>query len=418
VAGAPSTDEQDLQQVLAGVRAGAARLRAVPVDQLIARVDRVVQRWLEARSPWMENAVQLLGASTGFHPRMLAHALPFQLELLHAAALEDLLRREFGRPSGVDVPQWPTQLVVHVLAGNIPGLAAVPICLGLVAKQATVIKPASGDPLFAQLFHESLCELDPELAAAVAVVSWRGGDRRVENTVFSNADVVVAMGGFDALRSLSAQLGRKLRALGPRLSFAFVGRDVLESEATADAWARAVAYDVSVWDQRGCLSPQLVFVETGGIFGPAEFSELLAAHLQAWLEPLPCRSLTPEEQAAIRAFRDEAEWQPGARLLASRGDLAWSIAIEPEPRFVPTCLHRCVRVQPVADVETLVSLLAPHRAWLEGAGLGVQKERFPWIKALLCSIGVHWVTPLGRMQRPTLEWCPGGRPRIVDWICQ
>ncbi|GIW44568.1 MAG: acyl-CoA reductase [Candidatus Binatia bacterium] len=395
---------------------GPARLRSIPTRELVARVGRVVEAWLQPDSFWMAKAVAKLPAATGFHQRMIAHALPFQLEMVMASELLKFLDREIGPPEVMDHRDRPQRLVVHIISGNIPALAAVPMVLGVVTKQPTIIKPAAGDPLFAHLFWESMHSLDPEICAALAVIDWRGGVSPAEAVVLDAADVVVAMGGTEAMAALAQRVGRRLHALGPRLSFAFIGRECLSGESEAGAWARALAYDVSVWDQRGCLSPQIAFVEDGAPVGPGDFARMLADSLAGLCTELPPRRLALEEQLAVIAFRDEAEWRPGTELLASTGSLNWAIALESSPRFLPTPLHRCVRIQPIADVRDLLPLLAPHKPLLEAAGVAVSPERWARVRGVLFEAGVHWVTPLGSMQRPTLQWRPGGRSRIEGWF--
>lgn len=406
----------DLRHLLAEVRAGAARLRSVPTAEVIERVSRIVQAWLQPGSKWMQVARSGLPEATGFHPAMIAHALPFQLEFLTAESIRRLIEREFGSLSALDNPDWPLRLVVHVMAGNIPALAAVPMVLGVVAKQATVIKPASGDPLFPYLFEQSLRALDPELAAAVSVISWRGGASKAEETVFAEADVVVAMGGADAMSALHARLGKRVRAYGPRLSFAVVCRDCLATPAEARIWAQALAYDASLWDQRGCLSPQIAFVERGGAVPVKDFASMVAEAMASWCIELPPRSLTIGEQLAVRAFRDSAEWEPGTEVLASCGNLNWTVTVEPQARFLPTPQHRCLRLQPVAAIEELAPMLGRYSDLLEGAGVAAGPERRPTLERLLENVGVHWVATLGSIQRPTLEWRPGGRDRVREWL--
>ncbi|MCX8071952.1 MAG: hypothetical protein N3C12_05820 [Candidatus Binatia bacterium] len=388
----------------------------MPSEELVERIVRVVRPWLAPDSPWMARACSEMPEATGFHPAMIAHALPFQLELLEAAAIRAVVERELGSLRALDEADWPLRVIVHVVAGNIPALAAVPIAFGLLAKQATIVKPASGDPLFPDLFHCSLRSMDPELARAVAIVEWRGGAAGIEDVVFDAADVVVAMGGAVTMASLQSRLGSKLRAFGPRLSFALVGKECLQSLEEANRWACALAYDVSVWDQRGCLSPQIAYVERGAPVEVAEFAAMVGDALQRFSTELPPRRLTLAEQVAVRLFRAEAEWQDGVRLLASQGDLSWTVTVEPRPSFTPTPQHRCLRVQPIAHVEEILPVVAEHRAWLEAAGLAVGPQRWADTANALQESGVHWVTTLGTMQRPTLEWRPGGRDRIKDWL--
>lgn len=406
----------ELRPLLARTRAAAARLQSVPAADILARLERLLAAWRKPGSVWMEAAIQRVAAAGPFHPRMVAHALPFQLELLDPAAIRRLVESELGTLAALDEPHHAVRVVAHVMAGNIPGLAAVPMCLGVVAKQATVIKPAAGDPEFPRLFHASWQELDPELAETVAVVPWRGGDTGVEHIVLGEADVVVAMGSEAALAAIRQRVRGKFIGLGPRLSFAFVAADYLGSTHEAARCADALAYDVSVWDQRGCLSPQIVFVEKGRDVSLYQFAELLGTALERWAEELPGGTVSVPELAAIRTFRDEAQWQPGVRLVVPQGSLGWTVVVEPRAQFLPTCLGRTIRVQPVDSVAALVSLLAPHRHLLEGAGLAVPRRRWRRVAEQLRGAGVHWVTRLGTMQRPTLAWRPGGRDRIREWI--
>src|SRR5207248_1555027 len=76
------------------------------------------------------------------------------------------------------------------------------------------------------------------------------------------AEVVVATGSDATLAALVPRLGRRLIAHGPRWSVAVV-------ERAAAAEVDAIALDVALHDQRGCLSPHAVYV-TGDARGFAE----------------------------------------------------------------------------------------------------------------------------------------------------
>ena len=53
------------------------------------------------------------------------------------------------------------------------------------------------------------------------------------------------------------------------MSFSLVTK---ESLVDAEALAHKAAYDVALYDQQGCLSPQLIYVEEGGAVTPKEFA--------------------------------------------------------------------------------------------------------------------------------------------------
>ena len=63
---------------------------------------------------------------------------------------------------------------------------------------------------------------------------------------------------------------------------------------------------MALYDQQGCLSPQLIYVEEGGAVTPKEFAALLATGLAHWHTELPRGPVPPEVSTAIRRARDEA----------------------------------------------------------------------------------------------------------------
>ena len=89
-------------------------------------------------------------------------------------------------------------------------------------------------------------------------------------------------------------------AYGPRVSVAVVGRTALDGGESA---AKALALDVALHDQRGCLSPHAVFVEEVGAVTPREFAGRLAAALEKLVARLPPPIGTVEERAAVCVSR-------------------------------------------------------------------------------------------------------------------
>ena len=155
-----------------------------------------------------------------------------------------------------------------------------------------------------------------------------------------------------------------------------VGRPVDDVGAAWEAMVRAVrnvgrqgiaataisAVDVALWDQRGCLSPQVCFLET--TFEEAHlFTTRLAGAFERQVRLLPPRRLSVAEQVAVRRFRDEAEWENiGGRrrdVILPETTLDWSIVVEAQPIFRPTPLCRSLRVLPLPHVGELTSALRP-----------------------------------------------------------
>jgi hypothetical protein len=273
--------------------------------------------------------------------------------------------------------------------------------------------------VFPALFARSLAEVDADLGACIAACYWRGGDRTVEAAAFAAADLVVASGDDATLAEIRARCSARFIGHGHKISFAVIDAEVLRSSALTAAAATGLALDVAIWDQRGCLSPQLCFVE-GHFDQASSFAHLLAGELDRLSARLPSGDKSVEEHVAIRRFRAEAEWAaPGRQrplLLGSGATTDWTVVVEPHPVFRPTPLGRSLRILPLQDLSQLPPLLEPVRSSLEGAGRAVAPGREAKLDQLLAAAGVHHIAPLGAMQRPTLSWKQGGRPRVADWV--
>jgi len=397
------------------------QLRRRSVDDLLVIVDRVMRSWLHPQSTRRRQAEAVLPAATGFSTEMVRHGLPLLLDGLYAESIRALLDTELGDHRVLDGVEAGSHaagapMILHVMSGNIPGLVAVPVLLSLVLKSAVLVKSAAGDPIFPALLAASISEVDAVLGRCVLVTYWRGGDQGIEAAALSAADLVVASGSDAAIAALASRAARRFIGHGHKVSFAAVARECLRDSEAAQEIARRLAYDVSLWDQQGCLSPQLCYVESGGKVTPREFAAALAHALGDYAARLPPRQLSFDERAEVLRFRQEAEWRPARTALASSDCTAWSISIEEDAEFVPTCLNRCIRIKVVRDLAELASALASHRPHLEAVGLAAEAARVQDISMMLAGRGVHRICPIGALQRPPLSWRQSGRPRIADWV--
>jgi hypothetical protein len=403
-----ATTPAELRRVIDSLRGSRAGLVAHAPNAVIAALSDVVAAWLAPHSPWRARAEALLPAATGFSAAMVRHALPTMLEPLASPALAERLAAEVGARRG-------PELILHILPGNLPGLAAIPAALSLAIGSTALLKAGRGDRIFPELFAASIAQRAPELGACVAACYWPGGERACEDVALEAADLVVAAGDDATIEDLAARSRGRFIGHGHRISFAVVTREVV----AAPRAAAALASDVAIWDQRGCLSPQLCVVE-GDRDTARDFGALVAAALRPLAHELPPARLSSAERLAVRRLRDDAEWQRlgggSATLFALADEAEGTVVVEPAPVFLPSPLCRSLRVVPVADVDALSTLLAPARAVLECAGLCAGPERRPVFAARLTACGVHRVCALGEMQRPPLAWRQGGRPRVGEWV--
>jgi len=424
----PALTVPELSTVLDGmIAARDGYLADLPVLEIVARLDKAVGLWLDPAFPPRRHAEELLPAITGYSPPMVREGLSALLRGLGREALLQCLTAEFGDPSCLDSFRplrgtgllsraFGPRLAVHVFSGNVPGLPIWSLTCGLLVKAANLGKTASGEPLLPALFAASLAEVDPDLARCLAIVYWPGGAEDLESAAFERADAVIAYGSDEALRSLRERIpaAARLLAYSHRLSFGAIAREVLTAAGAADVAARAAA-DVATFDQQGCVSPHLFYVEAGGEVSPRDFAAALAAALREVERRLPRGRIPLAASAAIRGMRDLADLG-GAEMWASPAGTAWTVIFEEDTTFAPSCLNRTVRVKPVADLADLPPLLAPLGNVLQTAGVAAPPARLPALAARLGRLGVTRLCPLGQMPFPAFAWHHDGRGNLLDLI--
>jgi hypothetical protein len=313
------------------------------------------------------------------------------------------------------------ELLVHVTAGNVPPPAFMSIVLGLLVRSAQFVKCASGTSLLPRLFAHSLYHTQPKLGACLEIAEWPGGKRELEDTLFAAADCVTATGTDEMLGQLRGRIPPRARFLGygHRVSFGFVARESLSRQQGRVLAARAAA-DVAAWNQLGCLSPHLFYVEFGGQTSPEQFAELLALELERREEAEPRGELPVHAAAAIASRRGfyqvRAACSAATLLWSSKDSTAWTVVYESEGTFQLSCLHRFVFVKGVRDLDDALHQAALVRGQVSTVGLAAPLSRAESLATALARWGATRVCPLGQMQNPPLTWRHDGRPTLADLV--
>jgi hypothetical protein len=312
-------------------------------------------------------------------------------------------------------------LLVHFTAGNIPSPALMSMVLGLLVRSAQCVKCARGTSCLPRLFAHSLRDVEPKLASCVEIVEWRGGHELLETPLFAEADCVTATGSDEALDAIRRRLPVRVRFLGygHRLSFAYVTREMLTGYSAKKVAARA-ATDIAAWNQLGCLSPHVVYVEAGGVVAPELLAEMLAAELAAKEESEPRGEVSVEMATTISARRDFYEVRAAAatdtRLWRSENSTVWTVVFEADPRFQTSCLNRFVYVKAVHDLDHALQAADAVRGKVSTVGLAADGARAQELARQLARWGVTRVCPVGAMQKPPLVWRHDGRPALADLV--
>ena len=119
---------------------------------------------------------------------------------------------------------------------------------------------------------------------------------------------MTATGSDEALAAIRQQVpvNKRFVGYGHRLSFAFVSSGVLQGFNAKKIVSRA-ADDVIAWNQLGCLSPHVIYVEHGGTVSAEQFAALLADELAGRNNSSLWGDLPVEIAAAIASRRSVYE---------------------------------------------------------------------------------------------------------------
>jgi hypothetical protein len=365
---------------LDAIVAARARLRGRSVRSIAEALAAAAARWRDDPEVRTE-----LARTTDLSPAMLDAVLPFVAEPIDADALVDLHARE-GEPQG-------PALIAHVLASNVPALAVPAITLSCLAGAAVVVKSGRADRVSGPAFARALTAMDPDLGATILATYWPHQATDAERVVLAAADVVTITGTNEAIAAVSRRTNARIVAHGARTSVALMG------EHASDAEVGALALDVARYEQRGCLSPTTVFVDGGG--DVQEFAQRLLAALDAAAVALP----TPQS-TAVRAARRvalEAARFAGATVLEGSGG---AVVLGPSSRTIDDALTgRTVSVQRFEGD----SLEPFRRGQIECIGVD---DGMRIGESFFQDHGVSRICPVGRMQRPRIDWPRGQRPAL------
>ena len=407
---------------------------------LVGAMSDIARNWRQPDYPFRKLALEQGPAATGFSSATLARGLDSFFRQLTPERFQALLEQDLGHAQRLDgmvsSPAERTahraalasapELLVHIAAGNLPNPTLSAMVLGVLARSAQFVKCASGTSLLPRLFAHSLYEVEPKLGACLEVAEWRGGNADLERALFDEAHCVTATGSDETLAAIRQRLPAQVRflAYGHRVSFAYVAGKAL-SGANARRVAAQAAADVAAWNQQGCLSPHVVYVEQGGGVTSEQFAALLADELERREETEPRGELPVEAASAIasrRAFYEvRAAHSPETRHWCSRNSTAWTVVYEADPRFQLSCLNRFIYVKGVKDLSEALQNAESVRGKVSTVGLAAPEDNAQALATELARWGVTRVCPLGQMQNPPLMWRHDGRPplgelvRWTDW---
>ncbi len=404
-------------------------------ESIISVLVDLGRQWLAPYSPWMAEALERGPSATGFSAAVLEEGLRTFFKRLTARSLDALVRQDLGHLSriegltandaeglaGVLSQARGPELLVHITGGVLPTPVFTAILHGLLVRSAQFVKCASGTSLLPRLFAHSVRDLEPKIASCLELVDWKGGQHPGEEILFSEAQCVVASGRDETLDQIRRALPGRVRFVphGHRVSAGYITREALQLHEESRTVA-AAAVDVAAWNQLGCLSPHVLYVETGGLLPPEDFAARLAEELGRLEGRLPRGPVDAETSASIHQrrefYRVRAAADDRTQCWFSPDSTAWSVVYEADGRFQVSCLNRFIYVKAVDTPADCLHQAEEVRGQWSTVGLAAVGDRVAEVAQEFANWGVTRICPLGRMQDPPLTWRHDGRPVLGDLV--
>lgn len=403
--------------------------------QLIHVLSNLAEDWLDPNFSYRKMALAEGPAATGFPVTTLSSGLDASFRQLTPENFENLLVQELGHPERLDAMAATAQethsrvmatasgpaLLAHVAAGNIPAPTLMSIVLGVLIRSAQFVKCAAGTSLLPRLFAHSLYDREPKLGSCIEIAEWPGGTTDLEDALFASVDCLTATGSDETISAIQRRLPALVRFVpyAHRVSFGYITHEVLSRQNAAEA-ANQAAADVIAWNQLGCLSPHLFYVEAGGSVPPEKFAELLSEELARREESEPRGPLSVQDSADIAGKRNfyqvRAAHSEHTQLWQSKDSTAWTVVFEADPQFQLSCLNRFVYVKRVKDLKDALEAAASVKGKVSTIGVAAPFQKMQELAIQLARWGATRICPLGKMQQPPLTWRHDGRPALGDLV--
>ncbi len=397
----PSAQPNAISETIARLRQSLGRFPGAPraADALASTCDR----WRERSFSRRREAIAKIAATSGWSTQLLDESID--------ALLAPFSRHALASFASTAVPRaW---VGGFIMPANVPGAGLHELVVPLISGTAAIVKTSNREPIFFHAFTQTLREVDPTIGSLLEVTTF--GREREDLTRLMNeeCDFIVALGEDASLAHLTD--ATRLFGFGSRTSGALVS---LAMPADLPTLAAALARDVTLFEQQGCLSPHHIFIEDADGAQASDFARCLADALASLAGRLPPAKLLFQSAAAIRRVRERARWRGiGAHRveLFEGAGMAWTVVFDPSARFTISPGYRTVTVSSIRDGDDFASRLAPVAGRLEAFALAVPTLLRARFLDVLAGAGVTYVCDPGKMQSPPLNW-PHGGGTFLDFI--
>jgi len=295
--------------------------------------------------------------------------------------------------------------------GNVPGVAILPLVQLSLLGLTSIVKSASAEPFTLPILLRELAQIDKTVAGRIVALHWSRNDGALTEALTTSVDRVVAFGHDDSLEDLRPIGSSAFDGFGDKFSVS-----IINPNCVAQTEMQQLAYDVVMFDQRGCMSPQFVFLVTDSWETTEYFCKRLAQALAEIERRMPAGHWRDTDIAALQQWRGAVETRQaeGEQIAYLRSPkLSWTVVGANNFDLYERVALRFVRVWRMKNTEEVFRILLPISNALQAVSLLLEDEE-EMLQAQELFAGAEdeskvrfpetLLTTPGRMQKPVFNW--------------
>ena len=279
-------------------------------------------------------------------------------------------------------------LILGYAAGNVIGTAHLISMLAQVSSliapgvlteepriPAVLIKNSRQEPIFGPLIFSALEQIDPQLTRTVSLMIWDYDDNITQESLISRSDLVIAAAADFTIDQIDEVIQRvqtpshpiRFHKHGHKVSFSTIGSAYLKKNMPVPDISglemvhlvtTLAAVDSIFWDQYGCLSSRVHFIQSGGAdaYTPLEYGHFLAEKIRLLSRFLP-RGAIPLHGLHNRFEKYAAMVPSGQVELCSSYEDDFLVIVDSRKWIAHTfqgvvndCIERTIVIRPVENL--------------------------------------------------------------------
>lgn len=303
-------------------------------------------------------------------------------------------------------------LVCHWLAGNVQILGFFALVQSIIAKNVNLLKVSARDNgVFTQLLAafsgvtyttvDGYTVSGDDLLKTIGIVYFSRHSIKLGEEMSKQADVRIAWGGREAVETVAGYpscFDTESIIFGPKISFAVIAKESLDSESEVKKLARRVSVDISVFDQTGCASPHNLFIERGGHISPERFMEILGNAMQRIEVQIPKPPVSTEQISQIHSIRGVYDFKG---IVEGSSTMSWSLLMD---KNVELCNPVYSRVLFIHEVDSIFDSLPLIDKNVQTIGIDAPEDKALKFALRATRLGVARCPVMGRMLNFEMPW--------------